>query len=154
MIEIRQGEGQQDQREGRGEARQFQMAYACPSTIRTVPGRREFFSYHDLLVRDATKGAISAQVMKATRGMSKPTGWHYHVCDAQFIYALKGWVDLEFEDGRKIRLGEGESMLIPGGMKHNETATSDEFELLEVTVPGNMGTVPCEKPVSQVTNEG
>jgi hypothetical protein len=31
-------------------------------------------------------------------------------------------------------------------MKHNEIATSEEFELLEVTLPGEMGTVPCEKP--------
>ncbi|HQD82552.1 MAG TPA: cupin, partial [Quisquiliibacterium sp.] len=58
----------------------------------------------------------------------------------------KGWVDLEFEDGRKVRLQAGESLLIPGGMKHNETATSDEFELLEVTLPGDMGTVPCARP--------
>jgi hypothetical protein len=31
-------------------------------------------------------------------------------------------------------------------MKHNEIATSTEFELLEVTLPGEMGTVPCDKP--------
>jgi hypothetical protein len=41
-------------------------------------------------------------------------------------------------------------MLIPGGMKHNEIATSPEFELLEVTLPGEMGTVPCDKPAGLV----
>jgi quercetin dioxygenase-like cupin family protein len=121
-------------------------AHATPQTAPEVPGRREFFRYRDLLVAQATGGRLRAQVMSASRGMSQPTGWHYHVCEAQFVYGLKGWVDLEFEDGRKVRLQAGESLLIPGGMKHNEIATSEEFELLEVTLPGDMGTVPCEKP--------
>jgi quercetin dioxygenase-like cupin family protein len=111
-----------------------------------VPGRRAFFKYRDLLVNDATDGQMRAQIMSATRGMSEPTGWHYHTCDSQFIYCLVGWVDLEFEDGSTRRLKAGESMHIPGGLRHNELATSDEFELLEVTTPGAMGTVPCDKP--------
>lgn len=122
------------------------LAHATPQTAPEVAGRREFFQYRDLLVAQATGGRLRAQVMSASRGMSQPTGWHYHVCEAQFVYGLKGWVDLEFEDGRKIRLQAGESLLIPGGMKHNEIATSEEFELLEVTLPGEMGTVPCERP--------
>lgn len=122
----------------------FRLAHATPETAPEVPGRREFFRYRDLLVMQATGGRMRAQVMSSSQGMSRPTGWHYHVCDAQFVYGLKGWVDLEFEDGRKVRLNAGESLLIPGGMKHNETATSDEFELLEVSIPGEMGTVPCE----------
>ncbi len=122
------------------------LAHATAVTAPEVPGRREFFKYRDLLVGDATGGRLRAQVMSASRGMSQPTGWHYHVCEAQFVYGLKGWVDLEFEDGRKLRLQAGESLLIPGGMKHNEIATSEEFELLEVTLPGDMGTVPCDRP--------
>lgn len=124
------------------------LAHATANTAPEVPGRRAFFKYRDLLVKDATDGRMRAQVMAASRGMSQPTGWHYHVCEAQFVYGLKGWVDLEFEDGRKIRLQAGESLLIPGGLRHNETATSDDFELLEVCVPGDMGTVPCDKPAS------
>lgn len=122
------------------------LAHATETTAPAVPGRRDFFKYRDLLVGDATNGLMRAQTMAASAGMTRPTGWHYHVCEAQFVYGLKGWVDLEFEDGRKIRLKAGESLLIPGGMKHNETATSDDFELLEVTVPADMGTVPCDKP--------
>ena len=122
------------------------LAHATAQSAPEVPGRRAFFKYRDLLVGNATDGRMRAQIMSASRGMSEPTGWHYHVCEAQFVYGLKGWVDLEFEDGRKVRLQAGESLLIPGGMKHNETATSEEFELLEVTLPGDMGTVPCDRP--------
>jgi len=87
--------------------------------------------------------------MKATQGMSQPTGWHYHECDQQFIHMLKGWVDLEFEDGRKIRLKAGDSMMIPGGLRHNETATSEEMDILEVSVPAALGTVPCDPPAGR-----
>jgi quercetin dioxygenase-like cupin family protein len=122
------------------------LAYTTRDGAPVVKGRREFFTYRELGVTEATNGVMRAQVMHATRGMSKPTGWHYHTCDQQFIYMLKGWVDLEFEDGRKIRLGEGDSMMIPGGLKHNETATSEEMEILEVSVPAALGTVPCDPP--------
>jgi quercetin dioxygenase-like cupin family protein len=122
------------------------MVHATSLNSPVVPGRRAFFTYRDLMVAAATGGKLRAQVMSSSQGLSEPTGWHYHVCESQFIFALKGWVDLEFEDGRTIRLQAGESMLIPGGMKHNEIATSSEFELLEVTLPGEMGTVPCDKP--------
>ena len=90
-----------------------QLAHATPQSAPEVPGRREFFKYRDLLVAQATDGRLRAQVMSSSRGLSKPTGWHYHVCEAQFVYGLKGWVDLEFEDGRKIRLQAGESLRPP-----------------------------------------
>jgi quercetin dioxygenase-like cupin family protein len=111
-----------------------------------VEGRRSFLMYQDLGVTAASGGRMRAQVMFATAGMTKPTGWHYHVCEGQFVYALKGWVDLEFEDGQSIRLQAGESLYIPGGLRHNEIATSDTLEILEVSVPADMGTVPCESP--------
>ncbi len=122
------------------------IAHATPETAKPAAGRRAFFSYLDLGVTDASNGAMRAQVTKASQGMGKPTGWHYHVCDQQLVYMLKGWVDLEFEDGRKIRLNAGDSLMIPGGTRHNETGTADELELLEISVPAKMDTVPCDPP--------
>ena len=111
-----------------------------------VKGRRDFFTYRDLGVADASAGALRAQVMKSSRGMSEPTGWHYHECDGQFVYVLKGWVDLQFEDGRTLRIEEGDSLFIPGFLRHNEIRTSAELEILEVSAPGQMGTKPCDPP--------
>lgn len=121
------------------------LAYATPETAPLVPGRRSFFQYRDLGVTDATEGRMRAQLTIAT-GEMQQTGWHYHLCDAQFIYTVRGWVDLVFEDGRQIRVGAGESLLIPGGLKHNELAISEDFELLEVSIPAKMGTVACDPP--------
>ncbi len=109
-------------------------------------GRRVFFKYRDLGVAEATGGAMRAQVMEALTGMTEPTGWHVHHCQAQFVYVLKGWVDLEFEDGTRTRLEAGDSVMIPGEMRHNEFGTSDDVEILELSVPGPMGTTPCDPP--------
>jgi quercetin dioxygenase-like cupin family protein len=68
------------------------------------------------------------------------------VCDGQFVYMLSGWVELVFEDGSEIRLEAGDSLFIPGGLRHNETATSDALELLEISVPADMGTIACAAP--------
>ena len=111
-----------------------------------VKGRREFFTYRDLGVADASGGNMRAQVMTATQGLSRPTGWHYHECDGQFIYILKGWVELQFEDGKTIKVEQGDSLFIPGYLRHNEIRTSEEMEILEVSVPGELGTKPCEAP--------
>jgi mannose-6-phosphate isomerase-like protein (cupin superfamily) len=112
----------------------------------SVKGRREFFKYLDLGVTEATEGMMRAQLTVTSEGLTEPTGWHYHVCDSQFIYLLKGWVDLEFEDGSKIRVKEGESLYIPGGLRHNESATSAQLEILEISIPAEMGTVPTDAP--------
>lgn len=123
----------------------MKVAYADKDNADYVAGRRAFFKYRDLGVTDGTNGFMRAQVTSAEQGMSKPTGWHIHKCQAQLVYVLSGWVDLEFAD-RKLRVKAGDSLMIPGNTPHNETGTSDTFELLEVSVPADMGTEPCDPP--------
>ena len=111
-----------------------------------VPGRRDFLQYRELGVTRASEGKIRAQITSAKKGLSEETGWHIHLCEGQFVYMLSGWVDLAFAGGRVEKIGPGDSIYIPGNTPHNETATSDSFELLEVSVPADMGTRPCESP--------
>ena len=125
---------------------QPRMAYATEESAPAVAGRRSYMKYRDLGVTEASGGAMRAQVMSTTDSPSEPTGWHYHTCDGQFVYVLKGWVDLSFEDGSSIRLKANESLYLPGGWRHQETATSKELEILEVSVPADLGTVLCESP--------
>jgi quercetin dioxygenase-like cupin family protein len=124
----------------------MKLALSAKGDARYVKGRRASFKYRELGVTDATQGRMRAQVTSTDHGITEPTGWHYHTCEMQFVYMLKGWLDLEFEDGRKMRLQPGDSVLIPGGSPHQETLTSDSFELLEISVPAEMGTVNCEAP--------
>ena len=110
-----------------------------------MPGRRDFLSYRDLGVTAASGGRIRAQITSAKSGLTRPTGWHTHICEGQMVYMLSGWIDLAFED-RTIRIEEGDSLYIPGGTPHNEIATSDSFDLIEISVPADMGTEPCDPP--------
>jgi len=131
----------------------MKLAVTSAKTPQFVKGRRDFFKYRDLGVTKATDGWMRAQVTSALTGMTQPTGWHYHVCEGQFVYTLKGWVELEFEDGTNCRLESGDSVFIPGGMLHQEIRTSDDLEILEVSVPADMGTVPVDPPPRR-TNGG
>jgi hypothetical protein len=109
-------------------------------------GRRAYFDYFDHGVKDATGGFMRAERIRSKQGLGQPTGWHYHTCTVQFVYQLTGWLELVFEDGTICRLHPGDTALIPGGMRHNELRASDDFEILEVSVPAQMGTVGCEAP--------
>ena len=64
----------------------------------------------------------------------------------QFVYLLDGWVDLEFEDRGEVRFKAGDSVMIPGGLRHQEVCFSEKFEILEVSVPAEMETVACDPP--------
>jgi len=127
----------------------MKLAHASAKKPIMTAGRRDFFTYRDLGLKDASGGQMRGQVMKAITGMTEPTGWHYHTCDGQFVYAMKGWVELEFETGEMIRLEPGDSLFIPGGLRHNEIRTSDDIEILEISFPGELGTVPCEPPAKR-----
>jgi quercetin dioxygenase-like cupin family protein len=124
----------------------MKVGYTSAKNPVRVEGRRDFFEYRDFALKEASGGRMRGQIMKARRGMTQPTGWHYHTCDNQFVYVLNGWVELEFETGESYRCAAGDSVFIPGGLKHNELRTSDDFEALEISTPGELGTVPCDKP--------
>jgi len=127
-------------------AQAMKLALASKKDARYVEGRRAFFKYRDLGVTDATGGRMRAQVTSTIAPMDRATGWHYHTCEMQFVYVLGGWVDLEFEGGRKVRLEAGDSVMIPGFAPHQELRTSDDFEILEVSLPAEMGTESCDPP--------
>ena len=111
-----------------------------------VKGRRSFMYYRELGITEATGGKLRCQITGSREGLSEPTGWHVHICDAQIVHMLSGWVDLEFAGGETVRLSAGDTMMIPGGLPHNEIGTSDAFELLEISMPADMGTRPCDPP--------
>ncbi|HTP97394.1 MAG TPA: cupin domain-containing protein [Burkholderiales bacterium] len=124
-----------------------------------APGRRPFFKYRDLGLEAATGGRMRAYQNNSIAGMTQPTGWHYHTCEMQFVYVLKGRLVIEFEDGTVATFTAGDSFFIPGGVRHNEIYVSEDKEALEVSVPGKIGTVGVERPAGlpeklrEVSNE-
>ena len=123
-----------------------EIAVAKADNPEMVPGRRDFLQYRELGVTKASEGKILRASHLGLRRFVRRDRLARAFCEGQFVYMLSGWVDLEFAGGRKERVGPGDLIYIPGGTPHNETATSDAFELLEVSIPADMGTVPCDKP--------
>ncbi len=122
------------------------VALAKQDSAIYVKGRREWMKYRELGLTEASGGRIRAQVTSSSQGLSEPTGWHVHHCEGQFVYMLGGWVDLEFAGGEVVRLGQGDSLYIPGGTPHNEIGSADAFELVEISLPAEMGTEACDPP--------
>ena len=129
------------------------------STTPYSPGRRPFFKYRDLGLEAATNGRMRAYHNTSIAGMTEPTGWHYHICEMQFVYVLKGKLIIEFEDGTVGTFTAGDSFFVPGGVRHNEIYVSEDKEALEVSVPGKIETVNVERPaglpekLKEVSNE-
>lgn len=128
------------------QAATMKVAVSHAKEPRFVEGRRAFFKYRDLGVTAGTSGGMRAQITTAKSAMDRETGWHYHTCEMQFVYMLCGWIDLEFPGEGAVRLEAGDSVMIPGGLPHQEIRTSDDFEILEVSVPAEMGTINCDRP--------
>jgi uncharacterized RmlC-like cupin family protein len=122
--------------------------FATKANTRFVPGRREWLQYLDAGIAEASQGRMRVTRSSASQAMSQETGWHYHECEIQLGFITQGWIELQYEDGTEIRLEAGDFMFVPGGVKHNELRTSTDLAGLEVTLPANMGTVPCERPLN------
>ena len=124
----------------------MRVRFATKQNSRFVPGRREWLEYLDAGIAEASEGRMNVTLSAAHGAMAQETGWHYHECEMQLGYIIKGWIDLQYEDGTEIRLEAGDVMFVPGGVKHNEVRASDDLAGIEVTIPADMGTVPCDPP--------
>lgn len=111
-----------------------------------VAGRRAWVKYRELGVTAASGGAMRAQVIRAEEGENKPTGWHVHRCDMQFLFGLKGAIHIAFSPDHVVTLGEGDAMMIPGGVIHAELGEPTGAEVLEVTIPAEIGTENVTSP--------
>lgn len=139
-----------DRDEQKTDPKATKPTYSSVEDMKFKAGRRSWIRYRDLGVRDATQGAMSAEIMHINDAIgSKPTGWHYHTSAMQFNYVIEGWVKFEFPDG-VITVKEGESIFIPGGTIHQELCSSEPMRLLEIFSPSAFNTVPVDAPAGSV----
>lgn len=127
-------------------------APAMPTTVRHAAdaafdgGLRAFFEYRDLGIREATRGAFGAHVIRAVPGKHAEPKWHAHDLAFQMVYVLKGWVRFEYEDIGEVELRPGDCVHQPPRVRHREIAHSDDLELIEITGPAEFDTATAEAP--------
>lgn len=107
-------------------------------------GLRAFFEYRDLGIAKATEGRVVAHVIRAAEGADFSGQPHLHETQFQFVYVLKGWAIFEYEGYGEHKLVAGSTVYQPPGIKHKEIAHSDDFEVLEITMPAEFETGTVE----------
>jgi mannose-6-phosphate isomerase-like protein (cupin superfamily) len=71
--------------------------------------------------------------------------WHSHENEDELFYILKGSLTIEME-GRKVVLGEGESFVVPKGVRHNPVAEQEcHLMLIEKKSALHTGTQVTDK---------
>ena len=100
-------------------------------------GLRPFFEYRKLGIEELTNGKVGAHVIRAKPGQHADAPRHTHTLEFQFIYVLKGWAIFEYEGYGEHKLVEGSTVYQPPGIRHKEIAHSDDFEVLEITMPAD-----------------
>jgi mannose-6-phosphate isomerase-like protein (cupin superfamily) len=71
--------------------------------------------------------------------------WHTHENEDEFFMVLKGHLRIELDDGN-VELREGESFVVPKGVRHNPVADSEcQIMLIERKSTLHTGTTVTEK---------
>ncbi len=109
-------------------------------------GLRSIFEYRDLGIREGTDGDYVAHVIRA---VGREDGdqihqWHYHECDFQMVFILKGWATFEYEGAGVRTLRQGDCVNQVPGLKHREIECSGDLEMLEIVSPADFKTVTID----------
>jgi len=109
-------------------------------------GLRGFLEYRDLGVVDSSDGRFAANVGRALHahkpGQEEPM--HYHTVGFHLTYVLKGWSRSYYEGLGEVVLRAGDCITYEGEVPQAHVEYSEDFEVLQVTMPADFPTVPIE----------
>ena len=108
--------------------------------VKDKDGLRPYFRYRDLGIKDATEGRVLAHIIRAAQPCPGTMGYHSHRLDFQMAYLIKGWARIYFEHIGEIRVDAGDAWYQPPGVNHEVLEFSDDFEVMEITMPAEFDT--------------
>jgi quercetin dioxygenase-like cupin family protein len=91
-------------------------------------------------LKELTGGKVGAHVIRAKPGQHGDAPRHTHALEFQFVYVLKGWAIFDYEGYGQHKLVAGSTVYQPPGIKHKEIDHSEDFEVLEITMPADFET--------------
>ena len=98
-----------------------------------LPGYRS----RDTGIADGTEGLAGVHIVRRGEG---ELAWATHDADILFGFVMEGGMTLEGEGRAAQRLAPGDAFAIPPGMATRYADPSQDFELLEVSLPGRFET--------------
>ena len=104
------------------------------------PFRLTGYIARDTTINDATKSVAGVQVVRRGQGATTPAR---HDADILFGFVMEGRMTLHGEGKEPFDLSAGDAFAIPPDMETHWADPSDDFELLEVSLPGAFETMPA-----------
>jgi len=105
-------------------------------------GLRAYREYRDLGVAKSTGGRVHVHLIRTTNPCPPGgSGLHYHDLEFQMVYCLKGRSRVWFEGQGEVEIEAGDSWIQPPSIRHNVLYYSDDYEVLEITLPAEYETV-------------
>lgn len=109
-------------------------------------GLRVYREYRNLGIDKATGGAIKVHVIRTTKPCPPGgSGTHYHDLEFQMVYVLEGRSRIWFESEGEIEFEKGDCWIQPPSIRHNVLDYSEDYEVMEITLPGKYETIPVEE---------
>ncbi len=100
---------------------------------RYQPWRIRGWEYRDSGIGSATAGLAGVRVARPTGPVDD--GWIAHDTEFSQLVVLRGATMFHSDGGDSVRLSDGGSAAIPGGLRYRLTDPTDDCELLDVTMP-------------------
>lgn len=116
-----------------------------PASYITGNGPRSFFTYRDIGATASTGHRMHIHIVGIADQPPGGTGWHNHSMD-QFFMPFTGWIELWVENKGLVRMERGDAMFIPAGLRHNVTAFSKDYTVVEVCIPTEYSTDGQDAP--------
>ncbi len=107
------------------------------ASARFAPWRLAGYEHRDLGIAAATAGLAGARVVRPA-GEAPPAACH-HDGELLFMMVTSGSLTLHAEGAGAERLGAGDAIVVPAGMRHTLAEPSRDLSLLEVTLPEGFG---------------
>ena len=108
-------------------------------------GLRVYREYRDLGIDAVTNGAIKAHIIRTTKPCPEGgSGAHYHELEFQMVFVLAGHSRVWFEGEGEIEFEKGDCWIQPPSIRHNVLDYSDDYEVMEITLPAQYTTVPVK----------
>lgn len=109
-------------------------------------GLRVYREYRDLGIAAATGGRVHAHIIRTTAPCPEGgSGLHYHDLEFQMVMVRKGRSTVWFEGHGEVHFEEGDAWIQPPRIRHNVLSYSDDYEVLEITLPADYETVKVEE---------
>jgi len=128
-------------------AARFKPIYDFDSPQAYVPGTgdREFLSFRNFGVADATGRQFHPQLIHALKPFEGGTGWHVHTMN-QWFYVVGGSAAFEVKGHAPLTIGAGVAVTLPEDLPHNVPSYSDDYFLIEVCMPADFKTTSVPAP--------